>query len=241
MAADTQNQHKISGNFTFVADGLATTHNCDFIVDPRFAAAYAAGIDTIRHYRPDLHVEWRVHTACWVATQALKTRGDFVECGVNTGILSRAIVEFTDFKSQRDRTFWLLDTFEGIPPEQLSESERQLGRESMNNKYLHGFDRVKQTFSAFDNVQLIKGKVPDTLAQVEASAVAYLSIDMNAVMPEIAAAEFFWDKLSPGGFMLLDDYGFQAHFEQKLAFDEFAARRGIVILSLPTGQGLIMK
>jgi hypothetical protein len=38
--------------------------------------------------------------------------------------------------------------------------------------------------------------------------VAYLSIDMNNATPEIAAANYFWDKLQPGAPILLDDYGF---------------------------------
>jgi hypothetical protein len=64
---------------------------------------------------------------------------------------------------------------------------------------------------------------------------------MNNVMPEIAAAEYFWDKLVSGAVMVLDDYGFGTHVEQKLGFDAFAARKGVQVLSLPTGQGLIFK
>jgi hypothetical protein len=64
---------------------------------------------------------------------------------------------------------------------------------------------------------------------------------MNCVAPEIAAAEYFWDKLVPGAVVILDDYGWEAHYEQKLAFDRFAARKGVMVLTLPTGQGLIFK
>jgi hypothetical protein len=41
--------------------------------------------------------------------------------------------------------------------------------------------------------------------------------------------------------MLLDDYGWDAHIYQKLAFDEFAKNKSVNILSLPTGQGVLMK
>jgi hypothetical protein len=64
---------------------------------------------------------------------------------------------------------------------------------------------------------------------------------MNNVLPEIAAIEYFWDKLVQGGIVVLDDYGFTSHLQQKLAFDEFAKRVGVLILTLPTGQGLILK
>ncbi len=64
---------------------------------------------------------------------------------------------------------------------------------------------------------------------------------MNTRDPEIAAAEYFWDKLVSGAAIVLDDYGWRKHIEQKRAFDDFASRRGVQVLSLPTGQGLILK
>jgi len=39
----------------------------------------------------------------------------------------------------------------------------------------------------------------------------------------------------------LDDYGFNLHIEQKIAFDKFALDKGVQILQLPTGQGVIFK
>ena len=39
--------------------------------------------------------------------------GDFVECGVNKGFLSSAIMEYLDWNSL-DRGFYLLDTFAGL-------------------------------------------------------------------------------------------------------------------------------
>ena len=59
--------------------------------------------------------------------------------------------------------------------------------------------------------------------------------------PEIAAAHFFWDKIVPGGVVILDDYGFKGHEEQKAAFNEFAKQKNVPILQLPTGQGIIFK
>jgi O-methyltransferase len=52
---------------------------------------------------------------------------------------------------------------------------------------------------------------------------------------------FFWDKLVKGGVMILDDYGFPGHINQKKAFDQFAFERGVQILYLPTAQGIIIK
>jgi CTP synthase (UTP-ammonia lyase) len=61
------------------------------------------------------------------------------------------------------------------------------------------------------------------------------------MIPEIAAAEFFWPRMSLGGIIILDDYGWQGFDEQRLAFDKFAKEKNVPILSLPTGQALIIK
>ena len=64
---------------------------------------------------------------------------------------------------------------------------------------------------------------------------------MNCTAPEIAAVNYFWDYMVPGGLVVLDDYGFPGHLEQKKAMDRFAQQRGVLIASFPTGQGLIVK
>ena len=237
-----QGYEPVPGPLTFNADGLATQHNADFVHEPRFARAYEAGLRTIRSRRPTINVAWRVQVCCWAADHAAHLQGDFVECGVFTGIYSRAIVEYLDFGKRADRRFWLLDTFEGIPEVVLTEPERRRGIHRMNQKY--GADcsaEVRATFAPFPNVHVVKGIVPFTLDQVTSDKIAYLSIDMNAAAPEIAALEFFWDKLVPGAMIVLDDYGFRAHIVQKIAMDEFARGRGISILPRPTGQGLMVK
>jgi len=76
---------------------------------------------------------------------------------------------------------------------------------------------------------------------VDTNAVSYLHIDMNSVMPEVAAIPHFWDRLVPVAVVLLDDYACRGYKPQKRGMDEIAARIGVRILSLPTGQGLLLK
>ena len=59
--------------------------------------------------------------------------------------------------------------------------------------------------------------------------------------PEVAALNYFWPRLLPGAFVLLDDYAYSGFGEQKAAMDELARAKNIQILSLPTGQGLLVK
>jgi hypothetical protein len=232
----------VQGPLTYDTDGLATQHNADFLREPRFAEAYRAGLAVPHPYGDAAHFEWRVYIACWLASNALRIPGDFVECGVATGILSRAICSYVSFEQHLERTFWLLDTFEGYPTEQVSDAERSSGlADHLEGYYPKTYDAVRDSLAAYPNVRLIKGLVPGTLPSVTAEKIAYLSIDMNAAAPEVAAMEAFWDRLTPGAFVLMDDYGWAPCINQKIALDAFAATKGVAILALPSGQGLLIR
>jgi O-methyltransferase len=217
----------------------------DFLREDRFVKAYRSGMNSghkLRWPGTDFAIDtpWRVHLACWAATHALNFPGDFVECGVNTGILSLAVCHYIDFNST-GKAFYLFDTFCGIPEDQMTEQERPMRVPENEAFYEECYELAVHNFRPFSLAHLIRGKVPDTLAQVDIGQVCYLSLDMNIVVPEVAAIEFFWPKLSSGAPVLLDDYGFSNHAEQREGMDAFAARVGVSIATLPTGQGLLIK
>jgi len=219
-------------------DGLISFHNCSFMQDPAFIAAYQRGIQAAGQ---DYKFHWRVHVALWAASLAVKLEGAFVECGVNKGVISSSIMYYLNWNSL-NRTFYLFDTFCGFDPAALTQEEKDLNyMEKSKSYYPDCYEEVKQNFIEFKNVTLVKGSVPSTFTQVDQPKVAYLSIDMNCVNPEIAAANYFWPKLVPGGMILLDDYAYGLSGLQKTAFDHFAKQKNISILSLPTGQGLMIK
>lgn len=225
------------GSITYNTDGLATCLNCDFINEPHFKKAYQAAAAT--NPWPGFTLQWRVHIVCYFASLAKSLPGDFVECGVNTGAYAKAIITYTNF-NELEKTFHLLDTFNGLVPGLVSQAEKNAGLDDYLKQYKNVYDGVLQTFKN-DKVNIIKGTVPETLPLCTAEKIAYLSIDMNCVEPEIAAANYFYDKVVSGGVIILDDYGFPQHINQKIAFDEFARQKGFDILSLPTGQGIIIK
>jgi len=215
----------------FDEDGLITLQDPVFLRSERFVRAYSAGASTGSW--GGMSVRWRAHVACWAATQALRVHGDFIECGVNKGGMSRVVADFVDF-NQTGRSFYLLDTFDGLDEELLSEKERaNTGKWNYDPCY----EAVTATFADLKQAKIIRGRVPDTLPQVETEAVAYLSIDMNCTAPEIAAFRHFWPKLSVGGVVLLDDYGWEGHEEQRAAFDSIAEDLNVAILCLPQDKG----
>lgn len=224
-------------------DGLRSIHNHEFMNDPSFMKAYERGV---RATGQDYQWHWRVHVGLWAAVCASKLDGDFVECGVNRGFLSSAIMAHLDWDNV-GKHFYLLDTFRGIDDRFVSEEEAASGRMEKNWKhlatgfYVQGIGEVRENFSEWKNVSLIEGSIPETLPQVSTEKIAFLHIDMNCSPPEVAAARFFWDRLVPGAFVLLDDYAYHGYRSQKVAMDDFASEKRHNILSLPTGQGLLIK
>jgi SAM-dependent methyltransferase len=224
-------------------DGLRSVHNHEFMDDPEFRKAYARGIAAVG---ADYRWHWRVHVGLWAAACAAKLAGDFVECGVNRGFLSSAIMDFLDW-DRTGKTFYLLDTFSGLDDRHVSAAERNDGILDRNAQALaSGFyttdvEAVRQNFAQWRNVRIIPGTIPATLSTIDARSIAFLHLDLNCSPPEVAAIEALWDRISPGGLILLDDYAYDGYRSQKLGMDVFAAAKNVVIVSLPTGQGLIVK
>ena len=151
------------------------------------------------------------------------------------------IVDYLRFETL-NKKFFLVDTFKGLIPEYLTPGEK---REDLLATYKYyennSLAAVRETFAPFSNVVVIEGAVPDILPDIPSEKIAYLSLDMNCTLPEQKAAEYFWDRIVPGGIILHDDYGFKLHEEQRKMMDRFAATRGVAVLALPTGQGIILK
>lgn len=232
-AARIYDRLRLTFKASYREDGLVTTHNCDFISDPDFALAYSSG----EKQQPMDGIRWRTHVALWAGFHAKQLEGDFVECGVNRGFLSKAIMTYLDFASMPERRFFLFDTYSGLVPEMVGPEDTAAYR----NDYEECYEFVKESFADYANVHIVRGPVPDTLPSANISKVAYLSIDMNCTQPEIDALEYFWPLMVSGGLVVLDDYGFPGHEAQKAGADKVAEFVGVKVLTLPTGQGLLLK
>lgn len=229
----------------YASDGLISAHRHAFMDDPLFQRAYQRGVDALGGH--DLYQwQWRVHVGLWAAASASALDGDFVECGVNYGFLSSAVMEFLDW-DRLGKTFYLLDTFAGLDARFITDGERQAGTLDTNQEllrdgfYTNSADGVRANFAQWRNQRIIVGTIPETLAQVDAAAVAFLHIDMNCAPPEVAALHHFWPRLTPGAVVLLDDYAYYGYEEQRVAMNALAAELGVPICALPTGQGLLIR
>jgi hypothetical protein len=217
--------------------------NLGFMEEPRFKKAVefseTGNIEGWVNVGAVPKIRWRMHTCIWAAMNGMHLEGDFVECGVHTGLLSMAVCDYLDFEKV-DKKFYLFDTFEGIPLERLEGAERAHSEE-LNKLYLDVFDIATRNFSRFPNAELVRGPLPGTLDNVEISKIAYLSMDLNSEKYEKETIELLWDKLVPGAMIVLDDYAFGGHEAQYKMWNEYAQSKGKIVYTLPSGQGLLQK
>lgn len=216
---------------TYFADGFATLHPVPFLDDSKFISSYTHSYLNNPDYvagKPDeLGIAWRAHICVWAANQALSLEGDFVECGVWYGMLSRTMCEYVDFNKTK-RNFYLFDTWGKMP-----------GSHPDPNYQHDIFAIVKKIFSKFKNVHLIRGMVPDTFDQVQIKKIAYLGIDMNNGKPELATLEKFYDKVVSGGIIYFDDYG--PFLNVRKVVDNFFKDKPESPLYFPSGNSIVIK
>ncbi|HDR7961424.1 MULTISPECIES: TylF/MycF family methyltransferase [Bacillus] len=138
--------------------------------------------------------------------------GDFIETGVWRGGSCIFMNGFLQANNITDRTVWVADSFEGLPAPNLEQYPKDYG------DYLHTFDylrvsleTVQENFRKYDllndQVKFLKGWFKDTLpsAPVEKIAIARLDGDMyESTMDSLVN---LYDKVSTGGYIIIDDYG----------------------------------
>lgn len=151
--------------------------------------------------------------------------GDIVETGVWRGgsmILAQALLKVRG----EDRTIWCADSFEGMPvPSGTIE-----GEDFSSVDYLAvSLEQVQSNFRRFgllgDNIRFLKGWFCDTLPTAPIEQIALLRLDGDLYESTNDALVSLYPKLSPGGFVIVDDY--HSWPGCKKAVDEYRAQHGI--------------
>jgi len=150
--------------------------------------------------------------------------GDLLEAGVWRGgavILMRAILKV---HGVIDRTVWAADSFRGLPAPDSSTFTQDLAVD------LSGFDelavsleQVQANFARYglldDQVGFLEGWFKDTLPTAPIDRLAVLRLDGDYYESTIQVLESLYHKVSPGGFVIVDDY---LHLDTcKQAVDDF--------------------
>ncbi len=219
----------------YVADGLATYgKTLWFFDDPRFMEVEARHRDLL----PLANWHWNLGTVLWAVQQVKDLDGDFVELGVFKGHTTLFCADYLDFASWR-QSWTLFDTFEGIPEDQLDTGWDETNARVYKDKF--SYEEVRDRFLGFPNIRVVKGRVPEVLEGAVPDRISFIHMDMNNATAEVAALDALYDRIVPGGVIVFDDYMWLVSHKQFEAEKAWFAARGLVVLPLPTGQGVFVK
>lgn len=166
-----------------------------------------------------------------------KIPGDLVETGVWRGgatIFMRAMLKVLGVT---DRLVWAADSFEGLPepdPEKYPLEAKAFKSAAMTKYYNHltaTIDDVKRNFAAYnmldDQVRFLKGWFKDTLPSAPIERIAVLRLDGDYYESTRDSLTNLYDKVSVGGYVIIDDYGEDSWTYCRRAVEEFRSARQI--------------
>jgi O-methyltransferase len=220
------------GPAAFVGDDMLI-HNCNlsFMHDKLFAETF----EEVAKAPIYQQMAWRVHVLDFFFKHALRIDGNYVECGVFRGFKSFFLLK-KNAELIKNRKQFLFDTFEGIDPSLADGSPIKQADHAKDGL----FEFVVERFSEFENLKVIKGSVPSSLKTVDVGTVNFLHLDMNSWQAELGALDYFLPRMSQGGVIILDDFGLKTHQKQFEKEYPFLIKKGLSVLELPTGQGVVL-
>jgi len=86
-----------------------------------------------------------------------------------------------------------------------------------------------------------KGTIPTTFSGLEDSRICFAHIDVDIYQSTMDCMKFIYPRVSKGGILVCDDYGFPECYGARKAVDEFCSSSGCVPFSITTGQAVIFK
>jgi len=163
--------------------------------------------------------------------------GDLIETGVWRGgatIFMRAVLKAY---GATNRTVWVADSFEGLPvpdPDIFPlEAKVQSGpvMQKLYRNLAASLEEVKRNFAAYglldDQVRFLKGWFKDTLPTAPIGRLSLMRLDGDFYESTRDALTSLYDRLSIGGFVIIDDYGQDSWTYCRKAVDEFRSERHI--------------
>jgi hypothetical protein len=154
--------------------------------------------------------------------------GDLIECGLWRGgsaVFMRGMLAAFDV---RDRVVWAADSFQGLPTPEAA-PDVAFGLDLSREKFpmlAVDLDTVRRAFEAHglldDQVRFLPGWFKDTLPSAPIERLALLRVDGDLYSSTREALEALYDRVVPGGFVIVDDY-FLPNCRQ--AVDDFIVER----------------
>lgn len=156
--------------------------------------------------------------------------GDLIETGVWRGgatIFMRGILKA---HGVADRLVWVADSFAGLPAPDAGKNPDDAVFRLHRVAYLSvPLEKVKENFERYglldDQVRFLKGFFSETLPRAPVGKLAVIRFDGDMYGSAMEVLDALYDKLSPGGYLIVDDYN--CIDACKKAVDDFRRARGI--------------
>lgn len=155
--------------------------------------------------------------------------GDFIETGVWRGGATLLMRGFLAAHNITDRNVWVADSFAGLPaPSHPADAGYDFSA-AVAPVLAVSRDQVEDLFRRYDlldeQVRFLEGWFCDTLPNAPIDRLALMRLDGDLYESTMDAITALYDKLSPGGYVIVDDYN---DFEPcRRAITEFRESRGI--------------
>jgi predicted O-methyltransferase YrrM len=161
--------------------------------------------------------------------------GDLIETGVWKGGGTIFMRGYLAAHAITDRVVWVADSFDGIPASSLPQDADVFLSKEVQPHTAVPLEDVEELFARYelldDQVKFLKGWFKDTLASAAIDRLALLRLDGDLYASTMDALTALYDRLAPGGFVVIDDYGSLPSCQQ--AVIDFRSRRAIDAAILP--------
>ena len=189
------------------------------------------------HHRYVSRTDYRTLDRRYALDQLMKLvihlDGDTAECGTFMGASSVLICRHLDGTRKQHHVF---DSFAGLSrPKHVDGGYWHEGDLSCSE------ESARENLKPFSFVVFHRGWIPSKFHEVADTAFSFLHLDVDLHQPTLDSLNFFYERMSRGGIILCDDYGFHSCPGAKAAMDTFFADKCEDVVCLPTGQGLVMK
>lgn len=175
-----------------------------------------------------------------LARTARHIEGDVAECGVRQG--KSTIFILTGLGPSNGKTYHIFDSFEGVSEPGESDRDSRGAIAWTKGELAVREHALRHNLDGFDTpIEMHKGWIPARFTDVRDRTFSFVHVDVDLYEPTRHSFEFFYPLMARGGFMVCDDYGSAYCPGAKKAVDEFFATKPECVLSLPTGQSLVIK
>jgi O-methyltransferase len=166
--------------------------------------------------------------------------GDIVECGVFHAASSFLMLSASEGTGKHLHGF---DSFEGLSkPEETDIVKRERTFKWKENDLSVPENVAAENLKKFaGHFSLYKGWIPERFHEIGEKTFSLVHIDVDLFAPTTDSLEFFWPRLSPGGMIVCDDYGFETCPGARKAMDDFFQKHNQPVIHLTTGQGIVIR